>query len=145
MTDPIADMLARIHGHIVHKPLAKISPFAVPVMLEVGREPVFGHGQVDEQVVVLAVHVGEQSPVAIARLDVAKSPVLMAGVEVRRVPTAPPRVRRCRAWASCGASSCMPARCPPRRRRLPPRQCRRPRAAPTRTTWRSVTGMSRRT
>ena len=35
-------MLARIHGHIVHKPLAKISPFAVPVMLEVGREPVFG-------------------------------------------------------------------------------------------------------
>lgn len=38
----LSDMLARIHGHIVHKPLAKISPFAVPVMLEVGREPVFG-------------------------------------------------------------------------------------------------------
>ncbi|MBA4226394.1 MAG: DNA ligase-associated DEXH box helicase [Hyphomonas sp.] len=38
----LSGMLARIHGHIVHKPLAKISPFAVPVMLEVGREPVFG-------------------------------------------------------------------------------------------------------
>lgn len=38
----LSHMLARIHGHIVHKPLAKISPFAVPVMLEVGREPVFG-------------------------------------------------------------------------------------------------------
>jgi ATP-dependent Lhr-like helicase len=38
----LSDMLARIRGHIVHKPLERISPFAVPVMLEVGREPVFG-------------------------------------------------------------------------------------------------------
>lgn len=38
----LSDMLARIQGHIVHKPLERISPFAVPVMLEVGREPVFG-------------------------------------------------------------------------------------------------------
>jgi ATP-dependent Lhr-like helicase len=35
-------MLTRIEGRIVHKPLERISPFAVPVMLEVGREPVFG-------------------------------------------------------------------------------------------------------
>ncbi|MBY9066590.1 DEAD/DEAH box helicase [Hyphomonas sp. WL0036] len=38
----LSDMLARIHGHIVHQRLDRISPFAVPVMLEVGREPVFG-------------------------------------------------------------------------------------------------------
>lgn len=38
----LSGMLARIEGRIVHKPLDRISPFAVPVMLEVGREPVFG-------------------------------------------------------------------------------------------------------
>lgn len=38
----LSDMLARIKGHIVHQRLDRISPFAVPVMLEVGREPVFG-------------------------------------------------------------------------------------------------------
>ncbi len=38
----LSDMLARIEGRIVHKSLERISPFAVPVMLEVGREPVFG-------------------------------------------------------------------------------------------------------
>ena len=38
----LSDMLARIEGRIVHKQLDRISPFAVPVMLEVGREPVFG-------------------------------------------------------------------------------------------------------
>jgi ATP-dependent Lhr-like helicase len=35
-------MLARIKGHIVHKPLQGISPLAVPVMLEIGRERVAG-------------------------------------------------------------------------------------------------------
>ncbi|MFN4025479.1 MAG: DEAD/DEAH box helicase [Hyphomonas sp.] len=38
----LSDMLARIRGSIVHQRLDRISPFAVPVMLEVGREPVFG-------------------------------------------------------------------------------------------------------
>ncbi len=38
----LSEMLARIEGRIVHKSLERISPFAVPVMLEVGREPVFG-------------------------------------------------------------------------------------------------------
>ncbi len=35
-------MLARIKGRIVHKALDRISPLAVPVMLEIGREPVYG-------------------------------------------------------------------------------------------------------
>lgn len=43
----LSDMLARIAGHIVHKPLDRISPFAVPVMLEVGREPVYGASVVE--------------------------------------------------------------------------------------------------
>ncbi|GAB4357564.1 MAG: ligase-associated DNA damage response DEXH box helicase [Oricola sp.] len=40
----LGDMLARIKGHIVHKDLEMISPLAVPVMLEIGREPVHGDG-----------------------------------------------------------------------------------------------------
>jgi ATP-dependent Lhr-like helicase len=38
----LAQMLARIKGHIIHKPLDAVSPLAVPVMLEIGREPVYG-------------------------------------------------------------------------------------------------------
>jgi ATP-dependent Lhr-like helicase len=38
----LADMLSRIQGRIVHKPLEQISPLAVPVMLEIGRESVNG-------------------------------------------------------------------------------------------------------
>ncbi|MEM1377517.1 MAG: ligase-associated DNA damage response DEXH box helicase, partial [Pseudomonadota bacterium] len=33
------DLLARIRGRIVHKNLERISPMAVPVMLEIGKEP----------------------------------------------------------------------------------------------------------
>jgi ATP-dependent helicase Lhr and Lhr-like helicase len=35
-------MLTRIKGRITHKELDRISPLAVPVMLEIGREQVFG-------------------------------------------------------------------------------------------------------
>ena len=35
-------LLTRIKGRIRHAPLDKVSPFAVPVMLEIGREPVAG-------------------------------------------------------------------------------------------------------
>ncbi|MEM9733567.1 MAG: ligase-associated DNA damage response DEXH box helicase [Pseudomonadota bacterium] len=38
----LGDLLARIRGHIVHIDLEKVSPLAVPIMLEVGREPVAG-------------------------------------------------------------------------------------------------------
>jgi ATP-dependent Lhr-like helicase len=41
----LADMLARVQGHIVHRDLERISPLAVPVMLEIGREPVYGEAQ----------------------------------------------------------------------------------------------------
>ncbi|MCG6205307.1 ligase-associated DNA damage response DEXH box helicase [Rhodopseudomonas sp. HC1] len=38
----LSDMLTRIKGHIVHKELDRVSPLAVPVMLEIGREAVYG-------------------------------------------------------------------------------------------------------
>ena len=41
----LSDMLLRIKGRIVHKALARVSPLAVPVMLEIGREPIYGQAQ----------------------------------------------------------------------------------------------------
>src|SRR5438552_3806520 len=38
----LGDMLARIKGRIIHKELDHVSPLAVPVMLEIGRESVYG-------------------------------------------------------------------------------------------------------
>ncbi|MER2604630.1 MAG: ligase-associated DNA damage response DEXH box helicase [Siculibacillus sp.] len=38
----LAAMLKRVRGRIVYKPLERISPLAVPVMLEVDRQPVAG-------------------------------------------------------------------------------------------------------
>jgi ATP-dependent Lhr-like helicase len=38
----LADMLSRVRGRIIHKRLDRISPLAVPIMLEIGREPVYG-------------------------------------------------------------------------------------------------------
>jgi ATP-dependent Lhr-like helicase len=38
----LGEMLSRIKGRIIHKPLERVSPLAVPVMLEIGREMVYG-------------------------------------------------------------------------------------------------------
>ena len=38
----LGEMLSRIKGRIVHKALDHVSPLAVPVMLEIGREAVYG-------------------------------------------------------------------------------------------------------
>ena len=38
----LGEMLARIRGRIVHEALDHLSPLAVPVMLEIGRESVYG-------------------------------------------------------------------------------------------------------
>jgi ATP-dependent Lhr-like helicase len=43
----LSDMLARIKGHIVYKELERVSPLAVPVMLEIGREPIYGEASDD--------------------------------------------------------------------------------------------------
>ncbi|WP_417492298.1 ligase-associated DNA damage response DEXH box helicase [Maricaulis sp.] len=41
----LGEALARVQGHITHQALDRISPLAVPVMLEIGRESVRGEGQ----------------------------------------------------------------------------------------------------
>ena len=38
----LAAMLTRIRAHIVHQPLDHLSPLSVAVMLEIGRETVYG-------------------------------------------------------------------------------------------------------
>ena len=38
----VSEMLARVKGRITHNPLDHVSPLAVPVMLEIGREMVYG-------------------------------------------------------------------------------------------------------
>jgi len=38
----LGEMLSRVKGRIVHKQLEQVSPLAVPVMLEIGREIVYG-------------------------------------------------------------------------------------------------------
>jgi ATP-dependent Lhr-like helicase len=38
----LGEMLSRVQGRIVHKPLDHVSPLAVPVMLEIGKEQVQG-------------------------------------------------------------------------------------------------------
>jgi ATP-dependent Lhr-like helicase len=40
-------MLSRIRGRIVHKALDRVSPLAVSVMLEIGREAVYGEASED--------------------------------------------------------------------------------------------------
>ncbi|MGL4636000.1 MAG: ligase-associated DNA damage response DEXH box helicase [Beijerinckiaceae bacterium] len=41
----VSDMLRRIKGHVVHKPLERPSPLSVPVLLEIGREAVYGEAR----------------------------------------------------------------------------------------------------
>jgi ATP-dependent helicase Lhr and Lhr-like helicase len=41
----LGQMLARVRSHVVHQPLEHISPLAVPLMLDIGREPIFGEGR----------------------------------------------------------------------------------------------------
>jgi ATP-dependent helicase Lhr and Lhr-like helicase len=43
----LGDMLSRIKGRIIHKALDRVSPLAVPVMLEIGREQVSGGASED--------------------------------------------------------------------------------------------------
>jgi ATP-dependent Lhr-like helicase len=38
----LAELLERIKGRIIHRALDEVSPLAVPVMLEIGREPIYG-------------------------------------------------------------------------------------------------------
>ena len=41
----LADLLHRIRGRLVVRDLDRVSPLAVPVLLEIGKEPVYGAAQ----------------------------------------------------------------------------------------------------
>jgi ATP-dependent Lhr-like helicase len=41
----LGDFLARIRKRIVHKPLDRISPLAVPILIDIGKTPVFGEAR----------------------------------------------------------------------------------------------------
>ncbi|MBJ6988348.1 ligase-associated DNA damage response DEXH box helicase [Devosia sp. MC521] len=41
----LGQMLTRVRSHIVHKPLERVSPLAVPILLDIGKEPIFGEGR----------------------------------------------------------------------------------------------------
>jgi ATP-dependent Lhr-like helicase len=62
----IAGMLARIKGHIVHMVLSRVSPLAVPVLLEIGRESVRTDTDEDallaEAEAIIAEAIGEAEP-----------------------------------------------------------------------------------
>ncbi|KAA2242063.1 ligase-associated DNA damage response DEXH box helicase [Salinarimonas soli] len=45
--DRLAGLLSRIQGRIVHKPLPRVSPLGVSIMLEIGRERVYGEAADD--------------------------------------------------------------------------------------------------
>ncbi len=53
----LSDMLARVKGRITHRALTRVSPLAVPVMLTIGREPVYGNraddllGEAEEELI----------------------------------------------------------------------------------------------
>ena len=55
----LAEMLSRIRGRIMHKHLERISPLAVPIMLEVGRESV--HGEANDSLLLEAADLIEEA------------------------------------------------------------------------------------
>ena len=66
----IAGMLARVKGQIVHMVLSRVSPLAVPVLLEIGRESVRTDSDEDallaEAEAIIAEATGERRPAACA-------------------------------------------------------------------------------
>jgi ATP-dependent helicase Lhr and Lhr-like helicase len=74
----IAGMLARVKGHIVHMVLSRVSPLAVPVLLEIGRESVRSDTDEDamlaEAEAIIAEATGEAAPPAIHRANIARRP-----------------------------------------------------------------------
>jgi ATP-dependent helicase Lhr and Lhr-like helicase len=78
----IAGMLARVKGHIVHMVLSRVSPLAVPVLLEIGRESVRTDTDEDsllaEAEAIIAEATGEAEPPprvpAVHRANMARRP-----------------------------------------------------------------------
>ncbi|MGD1886761.1 MAG: ligase-associated DNA damage response DEXH box helicase [Cohaesibacteraceae bacterium] len=63
----IGSMLQRIEGRISHQRLERISPLAVPIMMQIGKEPVFGEAR--DQVLEEAERLDEDALLAEAMMD----------------------------------------------------------------------------
>ncbi len=95
----IAAMLARVKGHIVHMVLSRVSPLAVPVLLEIGRESVRSDTDEDtmlaEAEAIIAEATGQADPPpipAIHRANIARRPT---GARQTTLPRRqPPRPRQ---------------------------------------------------
>jgi ATP-dependent Lhr-like helicase len=89
----IAGMLARVKGHITHMVLSRVSPLAVPVLLEIGRESV--RTDTDEEALlaeaeaIIAEATGQAEPPvpAIHRANQARRPT---GAQTTRLPRRAP-------------------------------------------------------
>ncbi|MFY8114450.1 MAG: ligase-associated DNA damage response DEXH box helicase [Rhabdaerophilum sp.] len=58
----LSDLLMRIRGRIVHHDLALVSPLSVPILLEIGKEPVYGEARdqaIADEAARLLVEMGE--------------------------------------------------------------------------------------
>jgi ATP-dependent Lhr-like helicase len=84
----IAAMLARVQGRVRHMVLSRVSPLAVPVLLEIGRESVRQEGGDDlrlEEAALIAEALGEADPPPL-RAPAVLRPSLARRI-VRRTPT----------------------------------------------------------
>ncbi len=80
----VAGMLARVKGRITHMVLSRVSPLAVPILLEIGRENVRA-GDTEEALLaeaeaVIAEATGEREPLPITRRRMAKRPPRQASL-----------------------------------------------------------------
>jgi ATP-dependent Lhr-like helicase len=91
-------MLARVRGHIVHMVLSRVSPLAVPVLLEIGRESV--RADADEEALlaeaeaIIAEATGEAEPPqapAIHRTNFGRRPT---GARQTTLPSGKPTATR---------------------------------------------------
>ena len=74
----LGDMLSRIQGRIVHRELDHVSPLAVPVMLEIGRESVYGEAS-DELLAEAAEELVKEATVGIKNVTAARA--IFAGTD----------------------------------------------------------------
>ena len=97
----LGEMLLRVKGRIVHQRLRRVSPLAVPIMLEISKEPVLGEARSD----ILA-----EAAEALIREAMGRSRALEACSWRARRPPRPPRSERAQtasapAWLRCASRS----------------------------------------
>ena len=86
----LGGLLRRVKKNIVHKPLDRISPLAVPILLDIGKTPVFGEARegamIDaaDELMKEALGQGSAVPKAIPKPPPAKPRLKRNGVERQR-------------------------------------------------------------